>query len=162
MSNQQIIKRGAINVTAPLFDRLIDENPRVQEEPLPFKSYTVPQVLESIGRELGNLLNTRSSKIPYSIYASREELYDQELSHSYGLPDFSKFDIADAHGADLLIRQVKRLVEHYEPRLSNVGVRIAGADQDKRLVIEITGIINVFPAPEEFTFPVKIEDYRQG
>ena len=149
-------KSGKIEVIAPLFDRLVDENPRVIEEPIPFKTYSVPEVIASISRELDNLLNTRSSKIPYSLYASREELRDENLSHHYGLPDFRHFDVADDQGAALLVRQIRRIVEHYESRLSNIGVRILGSDGDKRLIVEISGIVNVFPTPESYTFPVTI------
>ena len=155
-------KSGIIEVIALLFDRLVDHNPRVQEEAIPFKTYTVPEVVESIARELDNLLNTRTSRIPYSMYASREELLDTDLSYRYGLPDFSQFDVADDRGADLLVRQIRRLVEHYEPRLSNIGVRILGSDVSKRLIVEISGVINVFPTPESFTFPVTLHGSGQG
>lgn len=151
-------KKGAIEVIAPLFDRLKDESPDVKTEPVPFKVYTVPEVVDSIARELDNLLNTRSSRVPYSMYASREDLAQDELSHTYGLPDFTSYDVADSAGQDLLVRQIKRLVDHYESRLSNIGVRILGSDKNKRLIVEISGIINVFETPERFTFPVKIKE----
>lgn len=146
---------------APLFDRLVDENPLAQEESRPLKTYTIDETLQSISQELYYLLNTRTSIIPYSIYATREEVEETDISNRYGLPDFSKFGIPDSTAGKKLARQICRAVEHYESRLSNVSVRLVGLDQNQHLVIEISGIVYAYPSRERFTFPVAI-DRPQG
>jgi type VI secretion system lysozyme-like protein len=143
-------------MAAPLFDRLRDENPKVQEEVEPFNTYTMSETVRSIGQELFHMLNTRTSQIPYSIYATREDLMDTDLNHHYGLPDFASFDVVESMAAQKLARQIRRVVEHYECRLSNVGVRLVGLDENEKLIVEISGIVYLDPYHERHTFPIEI------
>lgn len=147
-----------ILMPAPLFDRLIDEDPSNQEEAQPLKTYTIEETLQSIGQELSRLLNTRTSTVPYSIYASREELNTQDLSNQFGLPDFSTYDITNPLSAQRLIRQITRVVAHYESRLTKISVRILGLDVNKKLIVEISGILYALPSLERFTFNVEMEN----
>lgn len=149
----------AYTFPVPLFDRLIDENPEVQDEVHPFVYYTVEETLQSIGQELSHILNTRTSAIPYSLNATREEVLDEDISHRYGLPDFSKFDITESNSARKFVQQICRVVEHYESRLSYVSVKVIGIDANKHLRIEISAILKGFPAKERFTFPVAIDRF---
>lgn len=146
-----------ILIAAPLFDRLIDEDPSNPDEAQPLKAYTIEETIESIGQELGRLLNTRTSTVPYSIYASREELNTPDLSNQYGLPDFSTYDVTNVLSAQRLIRQISRLVEHYESRLTKVSVKILGLDANKKLLVEISGLLYTYPTAERFTFNVEME-----
>lgn len=161
MAVPKLKPKPVVTFPAPLFDRLIDEEPEIDVELQPFKTYTVDETLQSIGQQLYLLLNTRTSAIPYSIYATREQVLEDDLSLRYGLPDFSRFDVMESNSARLLVRQICRIVEHYESRLSRVGVRLIGLDLNKHLRIEISGILYGTPARERFTFPVAI-DRPQG
>lgn len=149
--------RLPVTMPAPLFDRLADENPEQKVELQPFQTYSIDETLLSIAQELDYLLNTRTSQIPYSIYASRENLMDTDVSHRYGLPDFARFDTTDSFGAKRLARQIRRTVEDYESRLSNVTVRLIGMDNRQKLIVEISGIVYAMAPQQRFTFSVKLD-----
>jgi type VI secretion system lysozyme-like protein len=146
-----------ISFPAPLFDRLVDDNPLILEELHPLKTYTMDETLQSISQELHYLLNTRSSAIPYSIYATREDLMSEDLSNRYGLADLPRFDVMESLAAKRLARQIRRTVEHYESRLSNVSVALLGFTENKQLMIQISGIVYAYPSGQRFTFPVSID-----
>ena len=149
-----------VEVIAPLFDRLTDNEPDVPSEPRPFRSLTVPQLKDSIKKEVSTILNTRECRIPFGIRAIRDE---EELPSDileYGLPDFSKFDATNSTGRNQITKHIENILPIYEPRLDQVKAEVLQYDKkNQTLTVSITGHITVIPLPERFTFPVKIEKF---
>jgi type VI secretion system protein ImpF len=92
----------------PLFDRLAASG----EAQLSGAS----ALRESVARELGRLLNTRSRLTFEQFAASEGTVLD------YGVPDFSGKSLHSGPDRDAIAGAVKRAVTLFEPRLTNVTV----------------------------------------
>ena len=145
---------------APLFDRLVDHEPKIPTEVYPFRTFDESALIRSIERELYFILNTRDCRIPFGNRTIPEDFIDPNISNSYGLADFNQFDITHQEGMYKLLLQVKRQVELYEPRLAEVDVILLGSDTtNQRLVVEISAAVTVAEVPFRYAFPVAIERF---
>lgn len=101
-----------------IFDRLIDPEPHINESSPSIKTLTRKELKESIHRELYWLLNTTCS-------FSQEELESEERSaFNYGVFDFSNFFPDSSDNRTKLSIMLKKVIESYEPRLSNIVVSV--------------------------------------
>ncbi|MDR1267822.1 MAG: GPW/gp25 family protein [Holosporales bacterium] len=111
--------------------------------------HTVETLTQSIMQALSDLLNERT--------------YWQEAAfgnpYAYGLCDtfFSLFYDRDSF-ADLCAAPLQRLIEHYEPRLSNVQASFDedsnAAQQEGHLTVRITGDILLHHTYHPVSFPI--------
>jgi type VI secretion system protein ImpF len=74
---------------------------------------------ESVARDLGRLLNTRSRLTVAAFSASDGTVID------YGVPDFSERSLRSGADRDAIAAVVRRAIELFEPRLANVTVTFA-------------------------------------
>ncbi len=155
-----------IEVIAPLFDRLIDMDPYSSTEPKVLKNYTLPEMRLAVERDISRLLNTRHSQIPHSYHAYVKQLDDKEGLEdfpllSYGLPDFSKYDVEKLSGQISIEYDVVRLIEQYEPRLKDIEVHLQLTSPPRvEVILYVSGILTYDPSEERFTFPVRIEHFE--
>lgn len=124
-----------------ILDRLIDA-----EAGGAVRGYGLDQMMDSVQRDLEDLLNTRDSD------AGISEEY-QELNHSilrYGLPDLTVFSALTPQQRDEIAQTLEAVVVRFEPRLRDVRARLIedneGPAQTIRFRIEAR--LNVDPAPE--------------
>ncbi len=103
------------HVRAPLFDRLVDLDPRSPGEPRPLRTLDRAGLRESVRRELERLLNTRSS-LPVDRLEERPDLTVLE----YGIPDFSAFSAGRPEDQQRMARILARAIAAFEPRLHEV------------------------------------------
>jgi type VI secretion system protein ImpF len=110
----------------PLFDRLAAGS----ETQLPGT-----QVLrESVARDLGRLLNTRSRLTFDAFHAAEGSVID------YGVPDFSAHSLRSGSDRDAIAAAIQRAIALFEPRLTNVSVSFAfPADRAPDAVLLING-----------------------
>jgi type VI secretion system lysozyme-like protein len=104
---------------ALLFERLVDLDPQsLKEEPHPLRLLDRQQLKESVRRELGRLLNTRSST-PTPLFV------EQELTVlDYGIPDFSSFSARNADDHRRMEKIIKLSINAFEPRLRDIQVTV--------------------------------------
>ncbi|MBL0941781.1 MAG: type VI secretion system baseplate subunit TssE [Alphaproteobacteria bacterium] len=146
-----------VKVIAPLFDRLIDQEPSVPSEAEPFRGLTIEELKHSIQREVNYILNTRESKIPFS-FRSLNGNHSTDWQGNYGLPDFSSYDVTEIEGSRKLAYHLQQIIENYEPRLINVNVSIIKYKNSiQSLSVSVTGEIHGIPLLERFTFPINID-----
>lgn len=100
----------------PLFDRLCGDH-GTNGSP---RSYSIREVLDSVVRELRNLLNTR---VPVGTGSADNS--GIETVATYGFPDFSSLSAASNADRLTIARLMERKVEAFEPRLRNVFVSFA-------------------------------------
>lgn len=138
----------AIHVPAPLFDRLVDTDPRTREERRPRRTLDREELRASVRRELERLLNTRSS-LP------APELRSRELTTlEYGMPDFSSYSAAAPDDQALLAATVARVVSAFEPRLREVRVSVQRYEDPRQaLWITIEARLEVGEVSEPVSFP---------
>ena len=140
-----------------LFDRLIDDDEQVMQVGHDGRFYNQKELVDSIEREVFNLLNTRTS-IKREDY---EELSQDEINFAlpemYGLPEFSLYEGANHMNWLFIEQHCQRVIAYYEPRLKNINVVVNDFDtQHQALGMNITADLAVPEFTEEITFPLSI------
>jgi len=142
---------------APLFERLIDENPGTPGEPMPKIYLDVAGLADSVEREVRTLLNTRC---PLS---EAEIDYDKRTVIDYGLIDLSNFFTADLQDQRRLSQHIARTIAAYEPRLAKVAVTVERLHKEVRaLDVVIAGEMRVGEIVHPIAFPVRIAPPGEG
>jgi type VI secretion system protein ImpF len=138
-----------------LLDRLIDDEPNVQQESLNHRAQDLRELKRSVARDLENMLNTQ-----------REALKDVpsefvEVNQSllvYGLPDFSSFNLLSPGDGDLLCRAIERVISNFEPRLQRPNVRMEAPNQSERVFrFRVDALFRIEPAPEPVVFDTTLQ-----
>ena len=144
-------------ITPSVFDRLIDQEPRLSTEGIASRATTLRQLKESVKRDLENLLNTRQvvDEVPADL---------KELSHSlaaYGLPDFTNISIHNPQDYYKLQRAIENAIALFEPRLEEVTVAILPPDERERAMhFRVDARLKIEPAPEPVTFDTILEIHK--
>jgi type VI secretion system protein ImpF len=107
-----------INIRRPLFDRLVDDEPRVGHEPRPLRTLDGLGLIESVRRELELLFNTRSPSPAHQLAAGERTVID------YGIPDFGSYSAANADHRRELAGIMREAAMLFEPRLHDLRVRL--------------------------------------
>lgn len=138
----------------PLFERLIDEDPENFTEYPVKRTYTETEVSQSIEREIGRILNTRSTIKRAEYQEFSENPLNIGLPEMFGLGDFSQYDAANQQDWPRICELCEQAILRYESRIKNVIVKIL--DFDKKTQI-LTASIQADFAIKEFqgalTFP---------
>ncbi|HEY1756943.1 MAG TPA: type VI secretion system baseplate subunit TssE [Bryobacteraceae bacterium] len=142
-------------VTVSVFDRLIDQEPKIRAEAPPTRLQSMRELKTALRRDLEWLLNTRqpldpppqgASELPRSLY-------------NYGLPDITSMGLSTTADRTKLARIMETVLANFEPRLANAKVKFVQSGEGKthmlRFVIE--GLLRVDPAPEYVTFDTVLE-----
>jgi type VI secretion system protein ImpF len=132
---------------ASLVDRLIDRDPRSSQEARPLRILDRRAMRESVRRDLGWLLNTRSPIPPKSL-----EGQDRTVVN-YGIPDFAALSPQSRDDHRRLALDILRTVNAYEPRLKRVRVVIEERREDeKSLRVRIDALLSVGDIEEPVSF----------
>ncbi len=143
--------RGA---PAPLFDRLIDDDPETISEHPVKKYYNRFEVIQSIEREVDRILNTRATVKRSEYDDFSEDPLNFGLPEMFGLGDFSQFDATNMQQWPRIIELCEQAILRYEPRIKNVTATVAGFDkktQSLSMTIHADFAMKEFQG--ELTFP---------
>jgi len=146
------------NLTASILDRLIDMEPGQSNESARYQVISEQQILDSVVRDIENLLNTRCSpvEIPDSFGAARESFL------LYGLRDFTVENPESSFVRQKLCREIEKIISIFEPRLKKTIVRVESqAGQKRQLFFRIAGILMVEPLAEPVSFDT-VFDLNRG
>jgi type VI secretion system lysozyme-like protein len=143
---------------ALLFERLTDREPRSKEaEAQPFRVLDVGGLKESVRRELARLLNTRCSIPSHLLGAQERTVLD------YGIPDFSSLSAHSGDDQNRLAAVVAATVTAFEPRLTDVRVRVEHVRQDDRaLLLHLDAVLAVGTHTEPVAFSVNVHPKTGG
>ncbi|CAG4890060.1 type VI secretion system baseplate subunit TssE [Paraburkholderia saeva] len=100
----------------PLFERLVAGDAAPSHE----QWLEGDALRESVARELGRLLGTRS-RLAFDAFATSEGTVID-----YGVPDFSARSLQSGGDRDAIAAAIQHAITLFEPRLANVTVRFAG------------------------------------
>lgn len=130
----------------PLFDRLTAPLNIAQENAGPYQSLSVREAIESVRADLSRLLNSRTVlKGP------------QLTTLNFGLPDFSHVSAMDMQARNDLGTRITRIIEDFEPRLSQVRVSIeAHRSGERYLAGNVTGVLRMGTVPEPVAFELAL------
>ncbi|MEX2530034.1 MAG: type VI secretion system baseplate subunit TssE [Gemmatimonadota bacterium] len=142
-------------VRSSVLDRLVDEEPRVREDPPPNWSDSINHYKRSVLRDLEWLLNSRRTIVEVS-----PELTEVRSSvFFYGPPDVSSMSGDSPAVRRRLLRHLEELIRTFEPRLSGVRVSLRenrdSASRQIRFVVD--GLLHMDPDPERITFDTVLE-----
>lgn len=130
-----------------LVDRLIDDQPLEQWDS--FRSQTTAQILQSLERDLNDLILTRralpaQARIPDVV---------AEALPGYGMPDLTSFSLSSPDHRARLRRELEHALRSYEPRLSDIRVSESVADAASgRVGFTVVARLKVEPRPLAITF----------
>jgi type VI secretion system protein ImpF len=133
-----------------LMDRLLDpDSIGTRAQP----GYTLTQIIDSVRRDLEELLNTRRS-------LEVLETHHAELARSvatYGLPDLMSLGGSTPAKQEEIGRLIEKTILLHEPRLRNVRAKVVRSRTvDLRLRFHIDAELRVDPAPA-VTFETVVE-----
>lgn len=151
--------RGAI---APLFDRLSDFEPEIQEEASPFRLYDERDLRLSIQRECTRILNTRCTLTKKEYEALEPEAMEFPFPRFFGLPDTSIENPKDSLDAHRIIKTMAKAIEIFEPRLHNVRVAIKKYEEPRQvLYLTVEGDVTIGEIVKSVSFPVALQDFQE-
>jgi type VI secretion system protein ImpF len=145
------------NAQASILDRLIDLDPDVSRESVPFRLQDIRQVKASVVRDLENLLNTKRpiAEPPGALRYLRDSLW------LYGLRDFTADNPKAPAVRQQLRREIERTISRFEPRLRSVGVQLdAESEKERTLRFRISAMLIVEPLSEPVTFDTVLDVHR--
>ena len=145
-----------IEVRMPLFDRLVDRDPRLRHELRPMRTLDRRGLRESVRRELEQLLNTRCPFPAHRLPIRERTVID------YGVPDFSVFTPRSYDDRVRLAELLRRTIEAFEPRLIDVQVTLEPDPGNDRALI---GVIEAKLLTDRVAEPVSFEtsmDMKEG
>ena len=145
-----------IEVRMPLFDRLVDRDPRLRHELRPMRTLDRRGLRESVRRELEQLLNTRCPFPAHRLPIRERTVID------YGVPDFSVFSPRSYDDRVRLAELLRRTIEAFEPRLIEVLVTLEPDPGNDRSLV---GFIEAKLLTDLVAEPVSFEtslDMKEG
>lgn len=143
-----------------LFDLLSDHEPEIQEESPVLQYYTREEFMASIKNELNVLLNTRCT-MTWQEYEKSEHL-EFGLPSFFGLLDRAMSLRGGVSGMDAVKFLVKKAVERFETRLTNVMVEVTKGDHFSGFFVNISGQVFIDDVVEKVFFPVHIKENVQA
>jgi type VI secretion system lysozyme-like protein len=147
--------KGMVGASIPLFDRLMDDDPE-EDRKYPIKRfYNRFELIQSIEREVGRILNTRTTAKRVEYDELFEDPMNFGLPEMYGLADFSQYDAANEEDWNWIAEICEQAILRYEPRIKNVVVSVVEFNQrTQSLSLTIHADFAIKEFKGEVTFPV--------
>lgn len=142
-------------VRQSLLDRLTDESPRDSADRTTNRDSSARLYRASVQRDVEWLLNTRRTVI------TNVDVPPQvaESVHQFGLPDMAGFSLSVVAERERLSRAIHETLSQFEPRLSNVQVRINDLKDGQlpQLRFSIAATLLMDPSPEQILFDTVLQ-----
>lgn len=144
---------------ASILDRLIDDEPEVQDSPQRTDGISLSLLKSYVRRDIEALLNAR---IQWHTWPSQySELATSCLS--YGLPDFSSMVVSSHEGRAALCEKVRDAILRFEPRFIEVEVLVdEELPLNRVLNLRINALLYADPEPEYISFNSEVEPVSLG
>lgn len=138
-----------------MLDRLIDDAPDQERDPVLSAADTVAALRNSVRRDLEALLNARRRWRSWPAYMT--QLATSPIG--YGIPDFAAGTFGDAQRREELRQEIEAAVRRFEPRFLSVRVRLIEAQDrlEATLRLRIEAVLHAEPAPEAVTFDTLVD-----
>lgn len=142
-------------VQAPLLDRLIDDAPDQDRDPVVSAADSMVALRLSVRRDLEALLNARRRWRSWP--ARMTQLNTSPLS--YGIPDFASGAFNDASRREQLRLEIEDTIRRFEPRFLSVRVQLVDGKErlETTLRLRIEAVMHAEPAPEAVTFDTLVD-----
>jgi type VI secretion system protein ImpF len=143
-----------IRVTPSVLDRLLDFEPKSQQEAPKSRSRNLRELKQSVRRDLEWLLNTRC--YPEDIDSNLEEVFKSVLV--YGLPDITGVSAKNHLEQKRLTRALETAIKTFESRFIDLKVTLEPVSSvDKALRFRIEARLDIEPTPEPIAFDTVLQ-----
>jgi type VI secretion system lysozyme-like protein len=153
--------RLVVGVAVPLFDRFLEEvdDARIDE---PYRIQSLVLLIESIQKEIENLLNTRIPPRRHPAF-NWEPTSEPETVLDYGLPAFSSLNSGSSNDSRLLRETVLRKIARFEPRLIDPQLELRNDPDDPAGMIgTLRGTVRLNKVNRPVCFPVSLRDHGES
>lgn len=137
-------------LTAPLLDRLLDDQPDQPQERERAQHLLIHQLKESVRRDLEALFNSRQCCIapPEAFTQSQKAL------HNYGLPDAATLNLGSQKARLEFCRLVESTIKRFEPRIrsAKVTTRSTFDPEDSSIRFRVEATLFALSADELIVF----------
>ncbi len=141
-------------ITLSVLDRLIDLEPKNQQEAPLTRAQSLRRLKAALKRDLEWLLNTR--RTPEELPGPAPEL--ERSLYYYGLPDFTGLSLRSTRDQQKITKMLESTIAKFEPRLAGVRVRMEPLSEHARMLrFVIEGLLRIDPAPERVSFDTVLE-----
>jgi type VI secretion system lysozyme-like protein len=150
-----MLKEIVTGLPVPLFDRFNEEldDARVGE---PYRIQELSLLLESIQKEIDNLLNTRLPPRPQAIL-NWEPLSEPQTVLDFGLPALSALSSSNPVDVALLCRTIVGKIASFEPRLQEPKLDLHAVEDDPAaLTGTLRGLVRLNRIDHPVNFPVSL------
>jgi type VI secretion system protein ImpF len=148
------VKERDIHITPSILDRLIDLEPKNQNEAPASRYQSLRELKASVRRDIELLLNTR---IPvWNVDEHLEEVWRSIAV--YGLPDFTAVTATQSGEQAKMTASIVRAIETFEPRFVGVKVSVEPVDPlSKQVRFRIEANLDIEPSPEPVVFDTVLQ-----
>ena len=145
----------------PLFDRFLEDldDRRIAE---PYRIQSFDLLLESIQKQIENLLNTRLPPRRPPV-TSWEPVSEPQTVLDYGLPTISPLSSGSATDGKLLQETILKKIAAFEPRLIEPRLELHGDPEDPAGMIGmLRGKVRMDKMSQPVCFPVSLRDHGES
>jgi type VI secretion system lysozyme-like protein len=153
--------RLVAGLAVPLFDRFIEDldDRRIVE---PYRVQDLSLLLESIQREIENLLNTRLPPRHLPV-GGWEPISEPQTVLDYGIPAFSPLSSGSLTDANLLRETVLGKIAAFEPRLLSPSLDLrADPDDPAGMLGMLRGSVRLGRVTQPVCFPVSLRHHGES
>jgi type VI secretion system protein ImpF len=138
-----------------LLDRLLDDNPGVQQEAPITAQQSLRNLHQAVRRDLEALLNTRRR---CGTYPPQLKELDKSLVN-YGIADFAGANLSSTESRSQFVRMLESAIRRYEPRFKSIRATLLDNVEplDRTLRFRIDAVVYAEPAPENLVFDSSLE-----
>jgi type VI secretion system protein ImpF len=135
---------------------VLETTPVIIERFIPKSQYqSVKELKEVVARDLEAMLNTHREAI---LKMTDGYLEANRSLVTYGVPDFSTFDVRNPHDRNLVCAILKELINDFETRLKNVDVILTQPrEHAQSLHFRLDALLEVHPAREQVVFDAVLQ-----
>lgn len=153
--------RVVAGLPVPLFDRFLEDvdDRRIVE---PYRLHSLELLLESIQKQIENLLNTRlpPRRRPAT---SWEPVSEPQTVLDYGLPAFSPLASGSPTDTRLLSETILKKISCFEPRLVDLQLELHNNPEDPAgMTGTLRGKVRLDQQNQPVCFPVSLRDHGES
>jgi type VI secretion system lysozyme-like protein len=147
--------RSIHGAKALVFDRLTEEGNGPDPIPSRYRVLDIESLKSSVVQEVAKLLSTRCHN-----RSGESEIRETSIL-DYGIPDFSPLNAASEEDLTTLARLITAKIQHFEPRLQEVQVKLLPHPTNARASIgTISAKLILDRISEPVSFPLRIDTGR--
>jgi len=153
--------RLVAGLSVPLFDRFLEDvdDRRIVE---PYRIHSLELLLESIQKQIENLLNTRLPPRRRPV-TSWEPVSEPQTVLDYGLPAFSPLSSGSPTDSRLLRETILRKISCFEPRLVDPQLELHNDPEDPAGITgTLRGKVRLNQLNQPVCFPVSLRDHGES